>query len=110
MTDEVSEYGQKPVAVDLQRVKAEDVPGLMDLVGAAASESATVRIRFEGIDVTKIPDGAEYVGQSVDGDDVFGAYKDANGTIYITRMWGGDPAGQPLFTITANGEVIDRET
>jgi hypothetical protein len=47
MTDEVSEYGQKPVAVDLQRVKAEDVPGLMELVGAAASAAATVRVRIE---------------------------------------------------------------
>lgn len=47
MKDEISEYGQKPVAVDLQRVKAEDVPGLMELVGSAASESATVNVRFE---------------------------------------------------------------
>ncbi|MGZ2449564.1 hypothetical protein ACVIRO_002318 [Rhizobium ruizarguesonis] len=54
MTDEVSEYGQKPVAVDLQRVKAEDVPGLMELVGAAASESASVRIRFEGVGADRV--------------------------------------------------------
>lgn len=47
MSDEKSEYGQKPVAVDLQRVKAEDVPGLMELVRAAACASATVRVMIE---------------------------------------------------------------
>lgn len=119
MKDEISEYGQKPVAVDLQRVKAEDVTGLMELVGSAASASATVRVRIEGDGepieyerrppAKEIPDGAEYVGQSVDDANVYGAYKDADGTIYITRMWGGQPAGLPLFLITARGEVHDRE-
>lgn len=48
MSDETSEYGQKPAAVNLQRVKAEDVPGLMEILGSAASAAATVRVRIEG--------------------------------------------------------------
>jgi hypothetical protein len=47
MSDETSEYGQKPVTVGLQRVKAEDVPGLMEILGSAASAAATVRVRIE---------------------------------------------------------------
>lgn len=58
---------------------------------------------------TEIPDDAEYVGQSVDDNDVYGAYKDSNGTIYITRMWAGQPTGLPLFLITSRGEVLDRQ-
>jgi hypothetical protein len=57
--------------------------------------------------MTEIPDDAVYVGQSVDDANVYGAYKDANGTIYITRMWGGQPAGHPLFVIAAGGELLD---
>lgn len=101
-----------------RKINASDVPGLVDLVSSAASASATVRVRIEGDGepieyerrptITEIPAGAEYVGQSVDDANVYGAYKDANGTIYITRMWAGQPAGAPLFLITARGLVIDR--
>ena len=102
-----------------EKINASDMPGLMDLVSSAASASATVRVRIEGDGeppieyerrptITEIPGDAEYVGQSVDDANVYGAYKDANGTIYITRMWGGQPAGAPLFLITARGLVIDR--
>ncbi|QIG74532.1 hypothetical protein EVC10_024 [Rhizobium phage RHph_Y25] len=101
-----------------EKINASDVPGLMDLVSSAASTSATVRVRIEGDGepieyerrppATEIPNDAEYVGQSVDDANVYGAYKDSSGTIYITRMWAGQPAGSPLFVITASGEVIDR--